>query len=209
MWKCKNGAMESVGHVHRAFKLLQNDELPGLPELHNAHNRKLWRITSEPVRTLRLMMKEKIQTHPQVLQFCFPEGSQKILTQGSVVSRIVWVRIEGPVCPLFIVCTYVPHKYRNTAPLAQDVIFQIDDLLTNCKKLKPTDCIVLIGDFNCELQRNVQGCTGRRFMNKRTDDGHSSKVMELIRSHDLFSVDSLFRPKRKTQNHVWQHKKSM
>lgn len=34
-------------------------------------------------------------------------------------------------------------------------------------------------------------------MNKRPDDGHSTQVMDLIRSNDLFAVDSLFRPKRK------------
>ena len=34
-------------------------------------------------------------------------------------------------------------------------------------------------------------------MNKRPDDGHSTQVMDLLRSHDLFTVDSLFLPKRK------------
>ena len=34
-------------------------------------------------------------------------------------------------------------------------------------------------------------------MNKRKDDGHSDKVIELLRAHDLFAVDSLFCPKRK------------
>ena len=34
-------------------------------------------------------------------------------------------------------------------------------------------------------------------MNKRKDDGHSEKVIELLRSQGLFAVDSLFYPKRK------------
>ena len=39
-----------------------------------------------------------------------------------------------------------------------------------------------MGDLNCELQRNVQGCTGRWFMNKKPDDGHSKNVLSLMRS---------------------------
>ena len=54
-----------------------------------------------------------------------------------------------------------------------------------------------MGDLNCELQRNVPGCTGRWLMNKRPDDGHSDEGMNLMRSHDLFAVDSLFKPRRK------------
>ena len=109
----------------------------------------------------------------------------------------MWVRIDGPVCPLFIVCVYIPHKYRKEKPFAEDVIKQLHELLKNCKNLKPTDCIIILGDFNCELQRNVPGCTGRWLMNRRPDDGHGEKVINLMRSHDLFAVDSLFRPKRK------------
>ena len=78
--------------------------------------------------------------------------SQKILSQGVIDSRIVWVRIEGPVCPLFVVSVYVPHKLKKTVTVTKDVIHQIDVLLTNCKHSKPSDCVVLLGDFNCELQ---------------------------------------------------------
>ena len=87
--------------------------------------------------------------------------------------------------------------FRKTAPFAEDIIQQINDLLSKCKELKPNDCVVLMGDFNCELQRNVAGCTGRWVMNKRADKGHSSQVMSLLRDHDLFAVDSLFKPKKK------------
>ena len=87
--------------------------------------------------------------------------------------------------------------FRKTKPFAQYIILQIDDLLTNCASLKPNDCIILMDDFNCELQRNVQVCTGRWFMNTRPDKGHISLVMSLLHDYDLFAVDSLFRPKRK------------
>ena len=57
----------------------------------------------------------------------------KILTQGAVDSRIVWVRLDRPVCPLFVVCVYVPNKYRKNPPCTTDVIGQLEHLLSNCK----------------------------------------------------------------------------
>ena len=176
-----------------------NYDILGLPELHNAHNSKKWRgkhwITSEDAETDE--QGQNLDPASGVGIMLSQRFAKKILAKGAVGSRIVWVRLDGPVCPLFVVCAYVPHKFKKTAPVAQGVINQIDELLTNCKHLKSTDCVILLGDFNCELQRNVKGCTGRWLMNKRPDDGHSEQVMDLIRSHDLFAIDSLFRPKRK------------
>ena len=179
-------------------KMLNYDIL-GLTELHNVHNKKQWCgkhwITSEDA----AIDAEGKNLDPAagVAILLSKRFSKKILAQGSVGARIVWVRLDGPVCPLFVVCVYIPHKYRKATPQAADTIHELSDLLTNCKNLKPTDCVIVMGDLNCELERNVQGCTGRWLMNKRPDDGHSSKVMDLLRSHDLFAVDSLFKPPRK------------
>ena len=177
-----------------------NYDVLGLTELHNVQNKKAWRkrywIASEdaeideqgkctdPASGVTIMLSRRFV--------------KRVLAKGSVGSRITWVRIDGPVCPLFIVCVYIPHKYRKTAPLAADTIAQLDDLLSNCKKLQSTDCVIIMGDFNCELQRNVQGCTGKWLMNKRPDNGHSKDIISLMRAQDLFAVDSLFRPKCNT-----------
>ena len=88
----------------------------------------------------------------------------------------MWVHIDGPVTPLFIVCAYVPHKFRKEKPLAKDVLAQLEELLTNCAELKPQDCLIVMGDFNCEIERNIQGCTGKWLMNQRPDDGHSKEL---------------------------------
>ena len=123
--------------------------------------------------------------------------SKRILAKGAIGSRIVWVRLDGPTCPLFVVCAYIPHKYRTAAPQAADTIADLNCLLTKCKDLKSGDCVIVMGDLNCELERNVQGCTGRWLMNTRPDDGHSADIISLMRSQDLFAVDSMFRPKRR------------
>ena len=53
---------------------------------------------------------------------------------GHVGSRIAWVRLRGPVCPIFFVAIYVPHKYRTETPIAQDTLAQLDALLKTVPK---------------------------------------------------------------------------
>ena len=43
---------------------------------------------------------------------------------GHVGTRIAWVRIAGPVCSIFFVAVYIPHKCRVT-PQAGDTIKQL------------------------------------------------------------------------------------
>ena len=179
-------------------KALEFDIL-GLTELHNVQNKSTWCgkhwITSADAE----LDEDGVSQDPAsgVAILLGPVFANRVLAKGFVGSRIVCVRLDGPVCPLFVVCVYIPHKYKHTSPTAEDVITQLNDLLANCKQLKPSDCVIIMGDLNCELQRNVQGCTGRWLMNKRPDNGHGPKVLTLMQSHDLFAVDSMFMPKRR------------
>ena len=174
-------------------------DILGLTELHNVQNKKAWRgkywITSADAD----IEEDGTCTDPAsgVGILLGPLFTEKILAKGSIGSRIVWVRLEGPVCPLFVVCVYIPHKYKHTSPNSEDVIVQLENLLANCRKLKPNDCIIVMGDFNCELQRNVQGCTGKWLMNRNPDKGHGTRVLSFMRTHDLFAADNMFKPKRR------------
>ena len=103
-------------------------------------------------------------------------------------------------CNIFVVVVYIPHRGRKRAPFASDTIAKVRKLLSTVKK---TDCIIWMGDMNCELQRNVQGCTGKWCMTTRKDEGHGEEVLNLMRSFDLFAVDTLFKPARK----AWGEKK--
>ena len=76
---------------------------------------------------------------------------------------------------------YVPHRGRTRAPYAEDTLEKIRKLLTTIRK---TDCIILMGDLNCELQRNVENCTGKWYMTKRKDNGNGEKVLDLMRAFD-------------------------
>ena len=97
-------------------------------------------------------------------------------------------------CNLFTIMWYVPHRGRTKAPYAQDIIKQLQELLATVNKM---DCVILMGDFNCEFQRNVKGCTGQWCMNQRKDNGHGEEMLAMMRSFDLFAVDTLFKPKKK------------
>ena len=114
----------------------------------------------------------------------------------------MYVRLAGPVCNLFVVVVYVPHKGRKEAPFAKDTLKQVQELLATVCKM---DCIILMGDMNCELQRNVQGCTGKWCMTTRKDNGHGEQMLTLMRNYDLFAVDTLFKPKKK----AWGEDKKM
>ena len=169
----------------------------GLTELHNVQNKKLWKckrwITSDDSEVDE--QGNNLDPASGVGILLSKRFSELIMAQGSIGSRIVWVRINGPVCPLFIICVYIPHKHR-TQPDATSVLTQLNDFIANCEKIKKTDCIIMMGDFNCELQRNIKGCTGKWLMNKRADNGHSKELVNVMRAHDLFAIDSMFKPKR-------------
>ena len=83
----------------------------------------------------------------------------------------------------------------HSEPAQEDTLYSLTNLL---KQISKHDCIVVSGDLNCQLRRNVQGCTGRWAMTKRDEKtGHDKEVIKLMRSFDLFAVDTKFRPGRK------------
>ena len=123
--------------------------------------------------------------------------TNKVINSGHVGTRIAWVRIAGPVCNIFYVVVYIPHKGRTTKPMTKDTILQLKELLRTVSR---SDCIILGGDFNCHLPRNVKGCTGKWCMTQKMQKGHGQDMIDLMREHNLFAVDTLFKPKRKMWN---------
>ena len=87
--------------------------------------------------------------------------------------RIVWVRLKGPICPIFFIVVYIPHKYRKTTPQADDTIAQLESLIQTVPK---NDCLVVCGDFNCQLKCNVAGCTRRWAMIKKNEQHYKDTI---------------------------------
>ena len=89
----------------------------------------------------------------------------------------------------------MPHKYRTTAPQAQDTLAQLDALI---KTIPKNDCIVIGGDFNCQLKRNIQGLTGQWCMTQKHEKhGHDQALLDFMRTHELSAADTYFKPKAK------------
>ena len=107
------------------YCMAMNFDVLGLTELHNVHNKKLWRgrrwITSADAKIDELTG-DITDSASGVGILLSRRFSKLILAKGHVGSRIAWVRLDGPVCPLFVVVAYVPHKYRTTTPRATDTI---------------------------------------------------------------------------------------
>ena len=99
--------------------------------------------------------------------------TSKILSSGHVGTRIAWVRLKGPVCNLLYIVVYIPHKGRTVTPQAEDTIAELTQLLRTVKK---SECVIVGGDFNCQLQRSIQGCTGKWSMTKYANKGHGNKI---------------------------------
>ena len=126
----------------------------------------------------------------------------KILDSGHIGTRIAWVRLKGPVCNIFFIVSYIPHKGRTVTPQAGDTIEQLAKLLQTVRK---SECVILTGDFNCQLQRNVQGCTGKWCMTQHENKGHGNKVLDLMRTYDICAIDTYFKPKRKKWQDRYRH----
>ena len=81
---------------------------------------------------------------------------------------------------------------QNEGPTSQDTKHQLKTFLITVSK---SDCVIMGDgdDLNWQLQRNIPGCTGKWWMTTKPDGDHVDEMIELIRLHDLFVVDTLFK----------------
>ena len=172
-----------------------NYDILGLTELHNVQTKfqgRRW-ICSAAAET----SKDGKSTDPAagVAIMLSARMADKVMSEGHVGTRIAWVRIKGPVCNIFFIVVYIPHKGRQQKPRAQDTIAQLKSLLQSIRK---SDCVVLGGDFNCQLQRNVPDCTGQWSMTEKSNkNGHGDEILSLLKEYDPCAVDTYFKPAKK------------
>ena len=87
-----------------------------------------------------------------------PGYEQRVMCSGRVGARIVWARIVGVFCNEFVVCVYLPHR-EAVRPTQFEVMVELQQLLETVPG--SGDCVVVMGDLNLRLARNVEGYTGR------------------------------------------------
>ena len=105
----------------------------------------------------------------------------------------------------FFITVYVPHKFRTATPQAVDTLHELNALL---KTVSKNDCLVVCGEFNCQLRRNIKGLTGKWSMTQKHEDkGHDQELLDVMRTHELFAIDTY--TKFKSQKKTWSKRKRL
>ena len=116
--------------------------------------------------------------------------ANKVTAFGSEGERICWVWIRGPLCHLFVIAIYLPHRGRT--------LLSQDDTLADLRKVLSNvpshDCVCILGDLNEQVDANIQGHTGRWTGGPASKN--ANKINELLRLYQLAAVNIMFQPKR-------------
>ena len=122
------------------------------------------------------------------------------LNRGRIGTRGCWVRIQGPVCNLLIICIYLPPIGSKT-----ETVSLMKGLREVLNDRSQHDCVILLGDFNIEFPRRYQNiigpyacAQGKIKMRRRTKD-----FLNLFEQHDLCVPSTYFRPKKRQNLYTW------
>jgi len=115
---------------------------------------------------------------------------KKVTAFGSNGERVCWVRIRGPVCHLFVVSVYLPHRGR-TAPAQGDTLADLQEVLSD---VNPHDCVCVLGDLNEQVEASIKGLTGKWTGGQASKN--ADKVTQLLRLNQLAAVNTMFQPKK-------------
>jgi hypothetical protein len=126
-----------------------------------------------------------------------PTALKKVESFGSQGERVCWVRLKGPICHLFVIGVYLPHRGR-TQPSQDDTLLDLEKVLSIVPQ---GDCICVAGDFNEQLPANAQGRTGVYVGGQAS--ANSDKIVQLLQRHDLVAANTLFTPKKFASVHTF------
>ena len=120
---------------HEYAKSLKYDIL-GLAELHNNQTNDNYKGRNWICSERSAVDEQGYDADPAagVAILLSPRFAERILDSGWEGSRIVWARLAGPVCNLFVVVTYIPHRGRTKKPFTTDTIKKIKELLVTHSK---------------------------------------------------------------------------
>ena len=74
-------------------------------------------------------------------------------------------------------------------PCQDDTLVDLQKVLSD---IPPHDCVCLLGDFNEQLQPDIQGITGHCTGGQAST--HANKIVELLRLNNLITANTLFQP---------------
>ena len=116
---------------------------------------------------------------------------KQYMRHGIPCERLTWVRLKGPVTNLSVIAAYIPHRIR-TKPCQHDTLCSLIELL---KQVPKNDCVVLMGDFNEQLPKNIDKLTGK--WAHGPESANTEITMNIMRVFDLTAASTFFQPKKK------------
>ena len=119
-----------------------------------------------------------------------------VIHEGRNGSRVVFARIRANPCNLFVIGVYMPHAGRVQPPFYTDVLEQLDEVLS---QVRNNDCVIIMGDLNCKLARNIPNRTGRWSIHTHSN-AVGEEMLELMNIRDLSAVSTMFKPPRGKTN---------
>ena len=118
-----------------------------------------------------------------------------VMYKGCIGSRIVYARVRAHPCNLLIIAVYLPHAGRKQKPFPADTLSELSHLLN---KVNSHDCVILLGDLNCKLARNVKKLTGRWSVHSKSNP-EGENFLGLMRKSKLVAISTFFQQQgRKT-----------
>ena len=79
---------------------------------------------------------------------------------------------------------------RKNKPFASDILKQLEELHS---KISPLVFIVLLGDLNCKLGRNIEKLTSSWFEHKKTNS-EGKKLFDMMLRINLTIIPTYFQP---------------
>ena len=93
----------------------------------------------------------------------------------------------------------MPQKMRKSSPVAEDTLKQLETLLL---KVNINDCVIVLGDLNCKLGRNIEKLTGKWCIHKNPNS-EGKQLLDLMRRTKLTAISTCFQPRRRKSNAIY------
>ena len=110
-------------------------------------------------------------------------------------SRIIYCRLKGQVCNYFVIGIYIPQKKRQN-PDQSTTYDQLEKLLQSIGR---RDCVILLGDFNSRLKRDIENHTGHWSIHNKNDAG-GDRLLQIMQMFSMKCISTCFQPPRRHSN---------
>ena len=181
-WNC-----HGLSAIKKNLAMNTNMDLMCLTEIHS------WRDNDQL--TVYSDVPSKTDSWSGVCLLISKRVAKYVIDSGCIGSRIVYCKIKSNITNYVVAGVYIPQRQRKN-PAQADVYDELERLLDTIPK---HNCVILLGDFNSRLSRNVDGYVGRWCIHNTRDSG-GNRLLSIMQKFSLKSVSTYFQPKKRHTN---------